>query len=571
MSNINIKDSYDIVVIGAGVGGLTAASLLSKAGYSVVVVEMASQAGGYLAGFHRNKFRFDTAIHWLNQCNPGGIVNTVFETIGTDYPHAIPQKRIKRYRGDHHDYLLTNNPDELKAQLQKEFPHEKSGIERFFKDAKVLGERMYKWGSNVRSSETLKWYEKASNGMKMLRFVLPFIQHVRFSGEEGLKKGLNRYFKDEKLHQFFSTEPDLLSCLIPIGWAYFGDFQNPPVGGGQAFPEWLSHVVKYYGNDIFFHSKVNKILLDGDKAVGVEIDHRGTIYQVKSRYVLASCDVETLYEKMLPEAIVPTKLKDKLRNAVLYNSSLTISVALDCPPEQLGFGEEMIHISRQGIARKDLSGGDPEKSEIIILAPSYRDKTMAPEGNGTITIFMPARMEQFSNWKAERDSEGNYVRGEEYNKLKEEIANVLIRRVEEQVAPGLRSHILFYDVATPITHYRYTGNKNGTMMGARPGKENMQAKVAHYRTPVKHLILSGHWAELGGGVPIAVKAGFNAALLVLKDEKPDVFNAFADYINKKITAEEFRSLPFLKQYNNSWERKLTPAELLAIRRSDKSL
>jgi hypothetical protein len=68
-----------------------------------------------------------------------------------------------------------------------------------------------------------------------------------------------------------------------------------------------------------------------------------------------------------------------------------------------------------------------------------------------------------------------------------------------------------------------------------------------------------------------VKAGFNAALLVLKDEKPDVFNAFADYINKKITAEEFRSLPFLKQYDNSWERKLTPAELLAIRRNDKSL
>jgi hypothetical protein len=65
--------------------------------------------------------------------------------------------------------------------------------------------------------------------------------------------------------------------------------------------------------------------------------------------------------------------------------------------------------------------------------------------------------------------------------MKEEIANVLIRRVEEQVAPGLRSHILFYDVATPITHYRYTGNKNGTMMGARPGKENMQAKVAHYQ------------------------------------------------------------------------------------------
>lgn len=94
MSKINIKPYYDVVVIGAGMGGLTATAMLSKAGYSVAVVDAANQAGGYLAGFHRNKFRFDTAIHWLNQCNAGGIIHTVFETIGTDYPKAISQKEL---------------------------------------------------------------------------------------------------------------------------------------------------------------------------------------------------------------------------------------------------------------------------------------------------------------------------------------------------------------------------------------------------------------------------------------------------------------------------------------------
>ena len=109
------------------------------------------------------------------------------------------------------------------------------------------------------------------------------------------------------------------------------------------------------------------------------------------------------------------------------------------------------------------------------------------------------------------------------------------------------------------------------MMGARPGKENMQAKVAHYRTPVKNLLLSGHWAELGGGVPIAVKSGFNAALLVFKDEKPDVFDAYVKYINHKISATQFRALPVFKQYGNDWKQKQTPAELLAIRRSETTL
>ena len=128
---------------------------------------------------------------------------------------------------------------------------------------------------------------------------------------------------------------------------------------------------------------------------------------------------------------------------------------------------------------------------------------------------MPAYMHYKDNWLTKQDEHGNYVRNEEYNKLKNEIGEILIARVEKQLAPGLRKHVLFFDVATPVTHHRYTGNKNGTMMGAKPGRSNMQNKIAHYQTPVKNLILSGHWAELGGGVPIAVKAGANASLLIL--------------------------------------------------------
>jgi prolycopene isomerase len=566
MGKLNIKPDYDIVVIGAGMGGLTAAAMLSKAGYAVLVLEMASQVGGYLAGFHRNRFRFDTAIHWLNQCKPGGMVNTVFESIGSDYPKAITQQHIKRFIGQNHDYLLSNNPDQLKQQLLADFPHERAGIERFFKDAKVLGEKMDKWGSTLRSSETMDFSEKVQNGLKTFRFIFPFIKHVRFSGDKGLKKGLSRYFKEEKLQALFSTEPDLLSCLIPIGWAYFSDFQNPPKGGGQAFPEWLAHVIAYFKNDIFFHSKVNKILLEGNTAKGVAFEHRGEHYSVQSRYVIAACDVETLYEKMLPETAIPTKLKAKLRKAELYDSSVTVAVALDCHPAELGFGEEMIHISSNAHSRLDHASGEPDKSEIIILAPSLRDETMAPAGQGTITIFMPAHMSHHEHWKAEMNDKGEYVRGEAYNAFKTQIAEQLIQRVEEKVAPGLRAHILFFEVATPITHQRYTGNKNGTMMGARPGKENMQANVAHYRTAVDKLILSGHWAELGGGVPIAVKSGFNAALLVLKDEKPEIFKAYVDYLDKKISAEAFRALPIFKQYDNFFQQALTPAEMLANRR-----
>ena len=97
-------------------------------------------------------------------------------------------------------------------------------------------------------------------------------------------------------------------------------------------------------------------------------------------------------------------------------------------------------------------------------------------------------------------------------------------------------------------------------MGAKPGRENMQNKVAHYQTPVKNLLLGGHWAELGGGVPIAVKAGANATLLILKEENKNAFRTLTAYIDGKISLDELHKRTCLKSYDNSWRQPPTPAE-----------
>lgn len=146
---------------------------------------------------------------------------------------------------------------------------------------------------------------------------------------------------------------------------------------------------------------------------------------------------------------------------------------------------------------------------------------------------------------------------------------MLIDRVAARMSPNLRQHILFYDIATPVTHWRYTGNKNGTIMGAKPGKENMMGKVAHYQTPVSNLLLGGHWAELGGGVPIAVKAGANAALLIMRKEKPAAFRTLADYMDGKIDLAEFKASPNFKPYDNSWVPQPTEAQRAEQRRNER--
>lgn len=552
---MNLQKNYDIAIIGAGIGGLTAASLLCKCGLSVALIEKEPHSGGYLAGFQHRGYRFDTAIHWLNQCSETGFVTKIFKLIGSDHPVCKSHKKIQRYKGDTLDFLLTQNPDDLQNELIKLFPDDVGGINNFFKAAKKLGKSFNHFSKIFRSSETMSFIEKLKHNWNLLKFAIPFIPYISYTDEK-MKKGLQKFFINEALKEIFSAETDLLSCLVPIGWAYYGDYQHPPEGGGQVIPEWMVHVLKQHGCDVHFNTTAKQILLEGNTAKGLQLHHKGKEKTIHAEYIIAACDLATVYNQLLPHGTITAERIKRLNDAEIYASSFTVSIALDCPTEQLGFGEEMIHLFKENIAKELHNSGDPDLSALTILAPSVTDKSLAPQGCGTLVIFMPAYMNQYNNWQT---GEG-FERGAGYYDLKKSIAEKLIDRLQQSMAPALKEHIVFYDVATPVTHWRYTGNKFGTMMGAKPGKKNMQAKVAGYKTPVKNLLIGGQWAELGGGVPIATKAGTNAALLILKKQKRKAFDELVKYFEGKRTLEEIDGQRIFAQYDNSFERKKTVAE-----------
>ena len=97
-------------------------------------------------------------------------------------------------------------------------------------------------------------------------------------------------------------------------------------------------------------------------------------------------------------------------------------------------------------------------------------------------------------------------------------------------------------------------------MGQKPGKENIRAKVASYQTPIKNLLLSGHWADLGGGILIAMKSAVNTSLIILKDKKPQLFRLLAKYMDGKIDIQDLETSNLLSPYDQSWIQELTPAQ-----------
>ncbi|MBN2401211.1 MAG: NAD(P)/FAD-dependent oxidoreductase [Spirochaetes bacterium] len=522
MSKNKLPSDCDVIVIGAGIAGLTASALLTKSGLKVVTVEEQSKPGGYFMGFKRKGFTFDSSIQWLNQCKDGGFIYNVFNFIGNDYPRCNNMNRIRRYKGESFDYLLTCEPHILRDQLIKDFPDEAEGTFKFFKDCKIISRRFDILKNRMRAIETMTFFEKIFFGIKMLWWVIPIWKTLRISADKGLAK----YFKGEPVKKIFCSEEKFMSIIMPICWAYERDFQSPPQGGAEVYINWLCKKIKGGLSQIILTAKVEKVLIEKKKAIGVTLANGHTIY---SRYVIAACDVENLYERMLPAGTVPDKLLNRLREADLYYSSVTLFIGLACDASAIGLQEELTCITLDNITRKEHFTGNPYKSSLIVQVPSLRDKTLAPKGKSTLTIQCAAWIDYNNFWQTDK----NLERGIAYKKFKQEFADILIARVEKVLHVKIKDHIEVLEIATPITYWRYTKNRNGSIMGASQTDKNIMNRLAHYYTPVKNLFLGGHWAEYGGGMPIAVKAASNVSLLILNEINKQEFKKLRDAMDGK--------------------------------------
>ncbi len=537
-----MQNKYDVVIIGGGISGLTLGALLGKFGFKCCIVEKEPHPGGYLAGFKRKGFFFDTAIHWLNQFNQEGIAHRCFSFIDADYPKPVPLKKIQRYQTDDFNILVNDNIDDVKAGFLSYFPDEEKGINKFFSHVQELAEASHKLANFARSAQTMTPADKAMFYTRALPAVFPLLKHLKYTGNKGVKKGLDKYFKNKAIKDIFSSESDLLSCLFPLAWAKNKDYYSTPRGGSIAFVKWLTDVNNKQGNTLMLNTEVVSISTNKNRATGVIINQNGSNKPISSKYVIIASDLISAYRKLLPAGIIPERKINLIENAVQYKSGFSVSVALDCPAENLGFDEALTLLFKNNLKRYKHEEADPLHSKLNVLSPSVRDKTVCPPDKGIVSIYMNAGFEKYNFWQTTTDEKGNRIKGEAYHQLKEEIAKKMIERVDKEINAEFSKHILFYEIATPITYHRYTGNHKGSIMGAKPGKENMKNKVASYFTPVKNLLVGGQWAELGGGVPITSKAAMNATLIVLKQENKKMFRQFANYFDGKKSLQELNEV-----------------------------
>jgi phytoene dehydrogenase-like protein len=490
---------YDVVIIGTGMGGLTAGALLAKRGLKVLLLEKEAQPGGYVVSFRRGGFTFDATGVFVGGCESGGEFDVLLREIGLQLEftrveaiqNIYPGFEIAFRRGGFTHYI-----DRLKAL----FPEEKRGIE-------VYERTVSRIGAEVKALSRIPWYEKAL-------FPLFFRNLVRFSGTTH-RAILDRLFTGNDIKMALSSLPvtlppsklsflfvaTFLSKVVSMG-AYY------PRGGMGVISSALANSIEENGGEIRYRTEASKIMTRGNRVTGV-VTHTGEV--VEAPKVISNVSLHQTFRNLLPEE--PRASLARKMNGFEYSLSTFIvylGVKGDTQLDSLPFFTYLRSIpDLEEEYRMLRSGGIPENPTLIMVVPSLVDPSLAPEGTHVVKLLSVVPYEYRNQW--------NRTNRQSYQAVKEEVAERLTVHVESRVVPGLRGKILFREAATPVTLERYTKNEQGAMYGLAVTPGQFGRHRPPNRTSIRGLYLAGHYTRPAHGIVGAATSGYFTARMILSE------------------------------------------------------
>jgi prolycopene isomerase len=510
-NNDSNLDTYDVIIIGAGIGGLTAGNILVKKGYKVLILEKHNIPGGYCTNFKRKDFVFDTSIHMINGCEEGGMIYNILKKFDAEdivefikldelFHWADPSKNI--------DLHLSSDLNKYIEDLVALFPEHETEIRKFYKRYSNVFRFMTKFISGGLLS-------RVSTFFRYFRSFIRFLSLFRKSASDVV----DSYFTNQDLKRivtglsgYFGLPLEELSAIIYFAgtFAYHIEGAYYPKGGSGNLSKTLTNIFKNNGGTILFLSEVKKINFENNLANEVVVeDKRGDTQVYLTRSIIANSDVTSLVTKLIPDGNLPLKYINKVKERKPSVSAVCLYLGLDIDLKDYGHTDYEywtpwggdFSIEHQKYILKTADYSSLPSGAVSIY--SNIDPQLCPPGKSILTALYYAIPEPFEK---ELDENGN--RGEDYKALKGKIADEFINQLKVILAiPDLDSHIEVIELATPLTFKRYTHNRDGAFIGWEMTNSQMILKNLFQKTPISNLFLGGQWSLPGGGVSAAMSSG----------------------------------------------------------------
>jgi phytoene dehydrogenase-like protein len=470
------RNGKKVVIVGGGIAGLSAAIYALKCGYEVEVLEMNEMAGGLAMSWKRGPYTFETCLHWLIGSKPGGEFNQIWkELVDLDRLTFIDPHEFIRIETEDGDSLrMYTNADMLEAELLRRSPEDAAAIQDFLHAIRTLGKfRLLDPSGGL-----------AENWLNMLRDlpVLPVLYKLgKLSGKEyGLR------FVDPLLRGFFSNgdmgKLTAIAMVLSLAWMNEQD-AGYCVGGSQALIQLFEEKIAELGGVIRFNAMVERILVQEDCAIGVQLVGGEAI---PADWVISAADGHATVYDLLEGRYIDDAVWNIYAESETFASYLQVSLGIardlrDLPPMLTRVLHSPVQI-------------DPETK---LWQMGFRffhfDPTFAPAGKTAVTSLIPTRNHEY--WEKLRNKEPQRYRAE-----KARMAEAVIRVLEGRL-PGVREAIEVVDVSTPATVIRYTGNWKGSQEGWLMLPGSGLKPLPNTLPKLDRFYMVGQWIMPGGGLP----------------------------------------------------------------------
>ena len=475
---------YDIIIIGGGLGGLTAGAKLSKEGKKVLLIEQHLIPGGCATTFERDDFTFEVGLHEMDGLDNRDMKTRIFQELGVfDKVEFLKVPEFYHFRNGRCEITIPHEPEEAIEVLTRRFPKEEHGIVAYFDQ--IL---------NARKKA------KESEG----------------NAEIAIGDFLDSIINDEDLKLvllgnlgYFHDDPYSLSLhyySIAQG-SYFKGGGNFIKGGSQKLSNYLADFILQHGGEVVFKHKVTDILTEGKKAVGVSY--------TKSK--IRSSKVHTAYaDRIIANAAIPNvvgmlpeehrkELQQQIEKRAPAASLLSIYLGFKKNVKDLGSKFYSTFVFDDSIKTqadiKTNNRSDFHTRSFTFVDYSQVDSALTVEGKSVGVICC---IDYYEDW--------NKLSQQEYLARKEEASEVFIGKLEKLI-PGIKNEIEYHTVGTPKTIHSYTWNPWGAVYGFAQTPERMGFEEIR---SIDNLHFASAWTKIGGGFSGAILSGYLCAVEILR-------------------------------------------------------
>lgn len=500
---------YDYIIIGAGMGGLSAANFLAKYNKKVLVLEKHNIPGGLVTSFARKGVHFDLGIHGLYELREGQAIPQFLEFWNA------PRVEIKPLQGDLKFFIdgkeLYIEHANVRESFLKQFRQNKDDVNHIFDIMETINKEMFSGTEAPEPPYDMSLLQLIKFGLNAKKQRPMFMKY----GNKDACKMLDSFTTSDDLKAaIYSKSPyPMVFMAFAYQWGVYGK-NYYPIYGMQAIPNAAVEGLERLGGELKLNTEVTEILVKDNQVYGVKTKD-GTVYHGT---VISNASPQFTCEWINDET-AKRKMKKAMSQRKIFEPVAALFMSLDENKYNLDNLEGISILSCKDYSRST-DEYTPETAPIVI--------NIYPRKEGdefrSMVALVPISYKYHNNWETEAGGK----RSRKYSELKREVEEILMNRIGKHMGSDFTDAISYHELSTPMTYERYTYSKNGSFMGWS-AEQSQYGKYMKQRTDIKDLFLVGQWVFPGFGVAGVMASGYYLAKEILKCEGIDLKKDFTEY------------------------------------------